>query len=192
MASIYDFDASRTILENYMMKVLHICALLLTGLVAAEAHAQAQGQLKIGYVNVGRIESESALAKQAAESLKKEFAPREQQLAEMQKVGNDLQRDLEQNGAKMPAAERQTKEKRIGAMLQQYQQMQRALAEEVEARKRESFAVFIGEVNAIIKNLAEAGKFDLILQQAVFSNPQLDITEQVMKEIAKRSAAAGK
>ena len=174
-----------------MKKVLHFCALIWLGLMAAQAHAQAQA-LKIGYVNVGRIESESALAKQAAETLKKEFAPREQQLVEMQKVGNDLQKDLEQNGAKMPAAERQTKEKRIAALLQQYQQMQRALAEEVEARKRESFAVFIGEVNVIIKNLAEAGKFDLILQQAVFSNPQLDITEQVMKEIAKRSGSAGK
>ena len=171
-----------------MIRVLHLCAMLLFVLLPAPADAQS---LKIGYVNVARIESESAMAKQSAETLKKEFAPREQQLQEMQKQGNDLQRDLEQNGAKMPAAEKQTKEKRFAAMAQQYQQMQRALVEEVEARKRESFAVFIGEVNTIIKTLAEAGKFDLILQQAVYSGSQVDITEQVLKEIARRSASAG-
>ena len=141
---------------------------------------------------MARIESESALAQREAEALKKEFAPREQQLQEMQKQGNDLQKDLEQNGAKMPLAERQAKEKRFAAMAQQYQQMQRALLEEVEARKRESYAVFIGEVNTIIKSVADAGKFDLIIQQAVYSSSQLDITEQVLKEIAKRSAGGGK
>ena len=172
-----------------MKKVLPFCATLLLVLLPAYADAQ---PLKIGYVNVTRIEGESALAKRDAETLKKEFAPREQQLQELQKQGNDLQKDLEQNGAKMPAAEKQTKEKRFAAMAQQYQQLQRSLVEEVEARKRESFAVFIGEVNAIIKGLAEAGKFDLILQQAVYSSSQLDITEQVLKEIAKRSASAVK
>ena len=172
-----------------MTRLLHFCAMLL--LVMLSAHAGAQ-VLKIGYVNVTRIESESAMAKQAAESLKNEFAPRERQLQEMQKQGNDLQGDLEKNSAKMPAAERQEKEKRFAAMAQQYQQAQRALFEEVEARKRESFAIFIGEVNGIIKNIAEADKFDLIIQQAVYSSSQIDITEQVLKEIAKRSASAGK
>ena len=172
-----------------MKKVLHFCAMLLPVLLSAQAGAQS---LKIGYVNVTRIESESAMAKQAAETLKNEFAPRERQLQEMQKQGNDLQSDLEKNSANMPAAERQAKEKRFAAMAQQYQQAQRALFEEVEARKRESFAIFIGEVNGIIKNIAEADKFDLIIQQAVYSSSQIDITEQVLKEIAKRYAGAGK
>lgn len=157
----------------------------------ASTPVQAQ-PVKIGYVNVLRIESESAIAKQAAETLKKEFAPREQQLLEMQKQGNALQSDLEKNSATMPPAERQAKEKRFAAMAQQYQQMQRGLLEDVEARKRESFVGFQAEVTAIIKSIAEAGKFDLILQQAVYNNAQFDITDQVMKEIAKRSAAGGK
>ncbi len=172
-----------------MTRILHFCAMLLLVLLSAQAGAQ---PLKIGYVNVARIESESAMAKQAAETLKNEFAPRERQLQEMQKQGNDLQGDLDKNGAKMPVVDRQVKEKRLAVMAQQYQQAQRALFEEVEARKRESFAVFIGEVNAIIKRIAEAEKFDLILQQAVYNSSQIDVTEQVLKEIAKRSAGAGK
>ena len=169
-----------------MKNALVCCAFALIALLSAHVGAQ---QVKIGYVNVARIESESAIAKQSIETLKKEFAPREQQLLEMQKQGNDLQADLEKNALTMSPSDRQTKEKRLAAMAQQYQQMQRSLLEDVEARKRESFAGFQAEVTAIIKSVAEAGKYDLILQQAVYNTPQFDITELVMKEIAKRATA---
>lgn len=179
-----------------MKNIPHYCALVLFTVMSAQAGAQSTAagapSLKIGYVNVARIENESALVKQNIEALKKEFASREQQLQEMQKQGNDLQADLEKNAATMPAAERQSKEKRIVAMLQQYQQMQRSLLEDLEVRKREVFAAFLAEVNAVIKGIADAGKFDLIVQQAVYNSPQADITDQVMKELAKRSAAAGR
>ena len=172
-----------------MDTISRYCALVVLVLMAGAAFAQST---KIGYVNVVRIENESALAKQSLDLLRKEFAPREKQLAEMQTQGNALQADLEKNAATMPAAERQAKEKRITAMLQQYQQMQRSMAEDFEVRKRESFGGFLSEVNSIIKNLAEAGKYDLIVQQAVYNSSATDITEEVMKELAKRAAAAGK
>jgi outer membrane protein len=185
----YDHGNQMKIIPRY--SVLIVFAMLCTQASAQSTPAGAQ-PIKIGYVNVTRIESESALAKQNIESLKKEFSPREKQLADMQKQGNELQADLEKNAATMPAAERQAKEKRNTVMLQQYQQMQRALAEDFEARKRETFAGFLTEVNTVIKNIAEAGKFDLIVQQAVYNSSQADITEQVMQEIAKRAASAGK
>jgi outer membrane protein len=169
-----------------MNKFLRYGALAMFALLTSQAVAQAT---KVGYVNVVRIENESALAKQSLDVLRKEFAPREQQLAEMQKQGNSLQADLEKNGATMPAAERAAKEKRITAMLQQYQQMQRSMAEDFEIRKRESFGGFLSEVNTIIKTIAEAGKYDLIIQQAVYNSAATDITDEVMKELAKRSAS---
>ena len=172
------------------MKIIQrYCALVLFALLAGQADAQ---PLTVGYVNVSRVESESALAKHNVVLLKKEFAPREQQLAEMQKQGNALTAELEKSAASMPTAERQGKEKRIAALLQQYQQMQRAVLEDLEVRKREAFAGFMVEVNAIITTIAAAGKYDLIVQQAVYNSAQTDITDQVMKELAKRSAGAAK
>ncbi|HEV7821390.1 MAG TPA: OmpH family outer membrane protein, partial [Burkholderiales bacterium] len=93
------------------------CALALFALLSLPAVAQVTpgGPIKIGYVNVARIENESTLAKQSIELLKKEFGPRERQMQDFQKQGNDLQADLEKNAATMPAAERQAKEKRITA-----------------------------------------------------------------------------
>ena len=59
-----------------METISRYCALTLFALIATAAAAQ---PTKIGYVNVVRIENESALAKASLEQLKKEFAPREQQ-----------------------------------------------------------------------------------------------------------------
>lgn len=164
--------------------------LIVAVLLAFATHAAAQG-LKLGYVNGLRLESESAMAKQAVEQIKKEFAAREQQLQELQKQGADLQSELEKEGARMPPADKQAKEQRLVALAQQFQQMQRSVIEELEARRREERARFFTEVNAIIKDIAEAGKFDLVVQQAIYSSSQIDITDLVLKEMAKRAAAAG-
>ncbi len=160
------------------------CLLMLTG-----GHAAAQSP-KIGYVNGSRLESESVLTQQAVGEIKKEFAPREQQLKDLQKQGLDLQTQLANEGAKMQPAEKQAKEKSLAATIQQLEQMSRSFAEDLELRKRERRAQVIEQANAVIKVIAETGKFDLIVQQAVYGSPQIDITDQVLKEMAKRAGSA--
>ena len=154
-------------------------------LMLMATHVGAQS-LKIGYVNGLRIENESAIAKQAVEQLKKEFAPRDAQLQELQKQGAELKNELEKEGLTMQPADKQAKEKRLVALGQQFQQMQRSLVEDLEVRKREERVRHLAEVNAIIKGIAETGNFDLVVQEAVYSSSQIDITDQVLKEMAKR------
>lgn len=166
------------------MKVLiHTIAILLAMFAA---HVAAQG-LKIGYVNGLRIEKESALPAREIEQMKKEFAAREQRLQELQKQGMELQAELEKEGLTMGPAEKQAKEKRLAALSQQFEQLQRSVAEDLELRKSEARARFMAETTAIIQGIAEAGKYDLIVQQAIYGSPQIDITEQVLKEMAKRA-----
>ncbi len=166
------------------MKFLLRCSVFVFALMPLLAASQA---LKIGYVNGARVESESPLTKLAIEQMKKEFASRQQQLEELQKQGSTLQNELEKDGAKMQPADRQTKEKRLAALAQQFEQQQRSYVEDVDTRQREFRAQVIAEINGIIKNIAEAGKFDLIVQQAIYSSSQIDITDQVLKEMAKRA-----
>ena len=174
------------------MKIPRFSIALALMMLAAQIGAQS---LKVGYVNGFRIENESAIAIQALEQLKKEFAPRERQLQELQKQGSDLQNELVKEGLAMRPADKQAKEKQLVALAQQFQQAQRSLVEDVELRKREARARFLAEASAIVKSIAEAGKFDLIVQQAIYSSSQIDITDQVLKEMAKRAgsgAAPGK
>jgi outer membrane protein len=39
--------------------------------------------------------------------------------------------------------------------------------------------------NRVIRKIAEAGKFDLIIQDAVYRDPRIDITDQVLKALAE-------
>jgi hypothetical protein len=76
-------------------------------------------------------------------------------------------------------------------MMQQFDRMNLALAEELELRKSQERAKVIEEANLVIKAIAETGGYDLIVQQATYASSAIDITEQVLGEMAKR-AAAGK
>ena len=154
-------------------------------LCAAGAAAQ---ETKIGYVDTRRIESESVPFVRAMDALKKEFAPREKQILELQKqISADKER-FDKERDKLPAAELQSRANAIAAMMRKSDQMAYGMAEDLEKRKNERLSKLIEEVNAAIKSIAEAGKFDLILQQATYARSGIDITDQVLKEMAKRAA----
>ena len=39
------------------------------------------------------------------------------------------------------------------------------------------------DIHKVVKQVAEAEKYDVILQEAVYLNPQLDITDKVIKAL---------
>jgi len=154
------------------------------------AGAVAQG-VKIGYVNPFRIQNESATAKRALENLKKEFAPREQEVAQLQKRVAALRDELDKNANTMSADDRQAKERTFASLARQLQQAQQDLAEDINVRKQEEFARVISEANAVITQIAESGNYDLIVQDAAISGPRTDITDQVLSGMAKRLGEKG-
>ena len=46
------------------------------------------------------------------------------------------------------------------------------------------------EINKVLDAIAEAEKFDLIVQQAIFASNAINLTDRVIKELAKRTATA--
>jgi len=162
---------------------LVFCAL---ALLANSVWAQ---EIKIGYINTFRIENESAPALRAVEGLRKEFEPRQKKLEELQDQIAAAREQLEKTGAEMPLAERQGRERSLLAMMRQFDQMRLGLTEDLELRKNQERVRIAEEANIVIKAIAEAGKFDLILQEVAYSSPGIDITEQVLKEMAKRGGA---
>ena len=59
----------------------------------------------------------------------------------------------------------------------------REFQEELNARKNEEFQLVLERANRVIKQVAEAEKYDLVLQEAVYINPKHDITDKVLKVI---------
>jgi len=152
----------------------------------------AEAPIKIGFINVYRIESESSQAKQAVDDLKKEFAPRERQLQEAERQLKELREQIDREAKTMREIDRVAKEKEFVTRAQRFEQMKVAYAEEFQARRREILGRVIGEANAVIRQIAEAGNFDLILQEVVYFSPQIDLTDAVLKAMAKQAGGGTK
>jgi outer membrane protein len=145
--------------------------------------------LKIGYIDTFRIENESVQALKAMEGLKKEFQPRQKRVEDLQKEIAAARDQLAKEGARSTPAEQRARERTLAAMISRSDQERRALTEDLELRKNQERAKIIEETNIVIKSLAEAGKYDLIVQQAIFSSRAIDMTDRVLKALAKRAAA---
>ena len=163
-----------------------ILAALLVCLAAFAGSAFAQ-QVKIGYVDPFRIENESAQAQQAIADIKREFDVRDKQLKDQERQILDQQQALQKSGPSLKDAERSQRERELTQRIQRFEQARASFMEDFETKRRDSLAVVIRDANVVIRQIAEAQKFDLIFQQAVYFSKQIDITDQVMKGMAERS-----
>ena len=64
-----------------------------------------------------------------------------------------------------------------------YQRAQKQLREDLSARQNEEYNIILERINNVISKLAEAEKFDLILQlqDSVYRSQRIDITDKVIK-----------
>ncbi len=77
-----------------------------------------------------------------------------------------------------------------------FQRKRREFQEDLSARKNEELAQVLERANRVVKQVAEAEKYDVILQEAVYINPKHDITDKVIKalnacQIIGRAAGGG-
>jgi outer membrane protein len=156
-------------------------------LIALQAAGAAAQEIRIGYVDTRRIERESVPFVRALEVMKKEFAPREQQIIELQKQITADKERFDRERDKLPPAELQSRANALQSAMRKSDQMTLALTEDIERRRREILSKLFNEASAAVKAVAEAGKYDLVLQQATYIRPGMDITDQVLKEMAKRA-----
>ncbi len=162
-------------------KSLVLASLMSILFVAGEAAAE----LKIGYVNTQRIFRDAPAAQKAGKKLEGEFAKRDQELQKMAKQLQGLQENLEKNSVTMAETERRAKEKEFGELSREFQRRQREFREDLNLRQNEENAAVIEKANKAIKQIAEADKYDLILQDVVWVSPKLDITDRVIKALAE-------
>jgi outer membrane protein len=168
-----------------MARLLNTAVCLLAVLAAASTIATAQ-DVKVGTIDFARIEREAPAAVRAAAILKQEFGPRTQDVQEQQKKIDSARRLFDRDKDKLGEAEAQARGREIAEMMRRSDQMVMRLSEEYEQRKRELAGKLFEETRAAIEAVAAAGKYDLILQNAAYVRPGLDITGQVLKEMSRR------
>lgn len=159
--------------------------ILATAFAAAGLLPSAQAaDLKVGFIDADRINRESVPAERATKKLEKEFAPREQEVRKLEQQIKALQGQLEKDGVTMSESDRRNKETELGRQTRDYQRLQREFREDLNLRRNEELASLFERANKVIKQIAESEKFDIILQEAVYRSPRIDITEKVLKALS--------
>ena len=159
-----------------------IATALVLGCAALAAGA---AELKIGFVDLPRITRESAQADAASKRLEKEFAPRFQELQRREAQLKSLQAQLEKESMTMSESDRRGKEQELSRLTVEFQRMQRSTSEDLNMRRNQELQGLLERADRAIKQIAESEKFDLILQEAVYRTPRIDITDRVLKAIAE-------
>ena len=87
----------------------------------------------------------------------------------------------------MAEAERRNKERDLANLTRDLQRSQREFREDLNLRRNEELASVQERANKVIQQIAEAEKFDLIVQDpVVYASPRIDITEKVIKALADK------
>jgi outer membrane protein len=153
---------------------------------ATAATAQA-ADYKIGFVNTERLFRDAAPAKRAQQKLEKEFAARDAEIQKLAKQVRDLQALLEKDGVTMAEAERRNRERDLANLSRDLQRSQREFREDLNLRRNEELSSVQERANKVILQIAEAEKFDLIIQDpVVYASPKIDITDKVIKALADK------
>jgi len=155
-------------------------AVLLCSIAASQA-----ADIKIGFVDVERIRRESAPAERASKLLEKEFAPRAQELQRREAQIKSAQSGLEKDAMTLSESDRRAREQELARMSIDFQRMQREYREDLNLRRNQELASLFERADRVIKKIAGAEKYDLILQEAVYRSPRIDITDKVLKALAE-------
>ena len=171
---------------NRSLLALVRTAALAASLVLCAGVAYAS-EYKVGFVNTERLFREAAPAKRAQQKLEKEFAGRDAEIQKLSKQVRDLQTALEKDSTALTEADRRNKERDLSNLSRDLQRQQREFREDLNLRRNEELASVQERANKVIQQMAEAEKFDLILQDpVVYASQRIDITEKVIKALADK------
>ncbi len=161
-----------------------LAAVLALGLTLAWPMVDVQAQeLKIGYVNSERVLKEAAPAKAALARMEAEFSKRDKDLNDLQARLKAAADKLDKDAPTLSEAERNRRQRELVDQDRDLQRKRREFQEDLNQRRNEETAALVERANKVIKQIFEGEKYDLILQDAVFAGPRVDITDKVIKAL---------
>ena len=160
------------------ISLLLATAVLLVSGVTQGAMAQ---DSKIGYVNTQRITTESAISKSAQAKLEQEFSKRGKELADLQTAFKTFSEKFERDAPTLTESQRASRQKEGAELNRDFQRKQREYQEDLNGRRNEELQQVLEKANKAVKKVAEDEKYDLVIQEVVYSNSRHDITDKVLK-----------
>jgi outer membrane protein len=165
-----------------MKYLIRQCLVVMVGALALVAQARAE-DFRVGFVNTDRIFREANTAKAAQAKLEQEFSRREKELNDLGNNLKNLSDKFEREAPTLSESQRAQRQKQLLDQDRDFQRKRREFQEDLNARKNEELQQVLERANRVVKQVAEAEKYDVVLQEAVYINPKHDITDKVIKAL---------
>jgi outer membrane protein len=159
----------------FAVLALGLCALM-------PAYAQSS---KIAWLSTERIYNESRLAKLAGDKLAEEFKSREKAMQDLASRLKTASEKLEKDMPSLAEPERVKRQREYFELDKEFQRRQREFREDLTQRTNEERQAISEKATKIIKQLAAVEGFDIVLQDAVWASPRIDITDKVLAALDK-------
>lgn len=167
--------------SNRLFKLLAVFAVSALWL----GQAAAQEASKIGFVSTERIFRDAAPAKAATAKIEQEFARRDKELQDLAARIKGMSDKLDKDAPVLSEGDRGRRQRELADLDKDFQRKQREFREDLNQRRNEELSAVLERANRVIKQIAEAEKYDIVFQEAVWVNPRIDITEKVIRALNK-------
>ena len=170
-------------MKLFSKTILSLQSAALVVCLVAGANVTAQEASKIGFVNTDRIFKEATPAKTASAKIEQEFSQRNKEIEDMAARLKSVSDKLDKDTPVLSDADRSKRQRELADLDKEFQRKQREFREDLNQRRNEELAAVLDRSNKVIRQIAEAEKYDIVFQDAVYVSPRIDITDKVIKAL---------
>ncbi len=167
----------------------------LTGGVVAPSLTEAQGGLKIGVVDLGRVLVKSTAGVAAREQLEKDKAAMQKEVDGKRQEIEKLKEELEKKGPLMTAEVRREKQDLYERKARDVTRLFEDFRKELEKKEQGLGQRVLREIAGVIDRVGKERKYYLIVEKGagvVYASAEADITEEVIKAYDQESGKGKK
>ena len=96
---------------------------------------------------------------------------------------------LDKDAPTLAESERNRRQRELVEQNRDFDRKRREFQEDLTQRKNEELASVVERANKVMKQIFDSEKYDLIIQEAVFAGPKIDITDKVIKALNAQTGA---
>jgi len=177
------------------MKQLMMILVAVAFLVAAdrakggEATAPSAQPIRIGYVDLDRVASNSALVKERVSSVEQDLLEKQKNFKGKAEQLKQLNQDVTQQESVLTAAQLEQKKTQIRALRDELDRLQYESDKILNNTSRDIIEPVLDEVLAAVERIAKTYGFDLILRGdlVLYASDRVDLTDYVVRELDKKA-----
>jgi outer membrane protein len=158
-----------------------------TAALVCAAVAEAQTNLKVGVINVGRLLEGAPQSKAVNDKLQAEFGSRQSEILALRQKLQTQQETFQRDSAVMAEDERGNLERQIRDGQRDLQRTENEYLEDLNVRRNEEVGKLQSEVLRRVQAYASAQKYDLVVADAIYFSSAIDITAAVLQALQQEA-----